>query len=517
MQPTSSATSGSSGARGGPPGLRRASALLFLAFLLAFSAVVPRYGWNEPSRAALTAALVDRGTFAIDAYVNGPWTTGDRARYRGHYYSDKIIGTSLLAVPGYALARLVAGTGGGAAPPWISALAMRFFAETLPGAASAVLLFLLLVRLGTPGRSAVLATVLSILGTMWFAYGTTLYPYVPGIAAVLAAMHLVLFPPARWRPAVVSLLVGCALGAALLLDYVFAIAAAAVAFARVWRVARPGPPEPLAAGRQYGAARALAVAAGHALAIAGGALPFLAVFAAYCHAIFGRLAIPYQFLENPIFRDGMARGLLGVTSPSLASLVFITVHPFRGLFFWSPVVAVAFWGCLRWARNADDRRRTAGLLGAFALPAYLLFNSAYYMWWGGWAPGPRFAVPALPLVMPGLAALVPAAEGRGAAGWTVARIAGWLSVALSLPIALTGVNVPAGWTDAALLRVDLRTRLPLVNVDRLLEFLAGKADLLSWDVAAFSAPRWAGYAALLVVAGVFAGLVRGAARACEGR
>ncbi|HET8723990.1 MAG TPA: hypothetical protein VFM53_07250 [Anaeromyxobacteraceae bacterium] len=490
-------------------GARRASAWLFAAFLLAFSVPLPRYSWNESSRAALVAAAVDHGTFAIDAPLQGPWPTGDRARFQGRYYSDKIIGTALLAAPGYLLAGWI---GGHPPPPWLAALCMRIPAETIPGAVGAVLLFLLLVRLRVPLRRAAVATVLSVVGTLWLPYGTSLYPYVAGIALLLAATHLFLLPPRRMGPLVTSLLGGAVLGGALLLDYVFGIAVALLGIARVVAVARDGAASQRAAGPGGWLRPALA----HGVALAAGAAPPLALFALYCQAIFGQWAIPYQFLENGIFREGMSRGLMGVGAPSLRALWFLTVHPFRGLFFWSPVVAVAFWGCATWMRDGDPARRAAGLLGLVALPAYLLFNAGYYMWWGGYAAGPRFLIPALPLVLPGLGALA-TGDPSGAFPWRwgVALVAGAVSVALSIPFAFTGVNVPTRWTDRMLLAEWQGASPHLDLLDRATDFYDGRANPLDWPMAGLVTPGWLGYGVAGLAGLLFLVLVARAVRVGE--
>src|SRR5512147_103924 len=61
---------------------------------------------NEFSRWALTAAIVERGSFEIQPEIT---LLGDRiidvAMVDGKLYSDKAPGGSLLAVPAYALAR----------------------------------------------------------------------------------------------------------------------------------------------------------------------------------------------------------------------------------------------------------------------------------------------------------------------------------------------------------------------------------------------------------------------------
>ncbi len=56
------------------------------------------------SRLMLTYALVDRGTIRIDGLED---QTGDKAYFRGHYYTDKLPGFSLLAAGPYAVAKAV--------------------------------------------------------------------------------------------------------------------------------------------------------------------------------------------------------------------------------------------------------------------------------------------------------------------------------------------------------------------------------------------------------------------------
>ena len=55
-------------------------------------------GWNQNSQFDLTRAIVERHTFAIDAYAGN---TGDVSAYQGHVYTNKAPGLSLLAVIPY--------------------------------------------------------------------------------------------------------------------------------------------------------------------------------------------------------------------------------------------------------------------------------------------------------------------------------------------------------------------------------------------------------------------------------
>ena len=58
--------------------------------------------WNGNSRLNLTRAIVEQGSLRIDDFHDAPgWATGDKAFFRGHFYSDKAIGSSVLAVPIY--------------------------------------------------------------------------------------------------------------------------------------------------------------------------------------------------------------------------------------------------------------------------------------------------------------------------------------------------------------------------------------------------------------------------------
>ena len=58
--------------------------------------------WNTASRLMLTYALVDRGTVSITGLDQ---QTGDKAKFHGQYYSDKLPGYPLLATLPYACAK----------------------------------------------------------------------------------------------------------------------------------------------------------------------------------------------------------------------------------------------------------------------------------------------------------------------------------------------------------------------------------------------------------------------------
>ena len=83
---------------------RRPEVWVFFILLGSYAFFWHSRDWNSASRLMLTYALVDRGTITLDGLDD---QTGDKARFRGHYYTDKLPGYSLLATGPYALAKAV--------------------------------------------------------------------------------------------------------------------------------------------------------------------------------------------------------------------------------------------------------------------------------------------------------------------------------------------------------------------------------------------------------------------------
>lgn len=449
--------------------MRRASILVFLAVFLAGALLDhPRRGWNVNTRLDLVFAVVDRGRLDIDAYHRrrDTWTM-DKAFYQGHYYSDKLIGVSVLAMPVYAGMRLLWGVFGSRPSPSQANYVLRTVVVSGAAGLSAALLFQLLVGLGGSRRRALVATGLTVFGTLWFGYGTVFYPYVPGIAAALLALRGLLFPragllsPAAWCG------IGALCGLALLCDFIFGLIVLALAGLSLLRIGLEagwlpagwgdgfgGIPEP-----RYGTRQAVQRIA---LAALGAALP-LSLFALYTWTIFGRLAIPYEYHAVEHFRTGMQAGFMGITSPRLAPLWYLTLHPLRGIFFWSPLVAAALVGCVLGLR-AGGRLRLAGALGLYAFAAYLTFNASYYMWWGGYGMGPRLMLPMFVAVPLGLASCC--REDAAPWSWRLFVGLGLVSLALCLPLSILNPLVPQVHSDPvyAALRVGDAIAVPQLRL-----------------------------------------------------
>ncbi|MCX7047420.1 MAG: hypothetical protein NTX50_18285 [Candidatus Sumerlaeota bacterium] len=404
-------------------GLRR-GAVVFGVFWLTFAGVnYEKPGWNVNSRFALTRAIVEKGSFMVDGYVNTPeggCETEDRALKNGHYYSDKIIGVSLLGVPPYAAIRWIAHILGTQPPLELARYVTTVFSVSVCAALAATAMMSLLLAFGARIAEALILTIAMSFGTLLWGYSSLFYSYLPAVCFCLFAYNLLLRARLEQRLTPRALIApGLCLGASLLCEYTVGIVALALSGYVFWH-ARP---------------RWAVVVFWLAAAIA------LLPFAVYTLICFGEICVPYKYLENPVFQKGMGEGLQGIAQFRLPILYYITIHPYRGLFVLSPFLAFSLIGLGRMiadgvrhegATGAQNRIFLADaiLCGAIFI-GYLWFNASYYMWWGGAAMGPRHLIPALPFLIPPLL-------------WILQWGRGWACLmALALAASIWLVGVPA--------------------------------------------------------------------------
>jgi hypothetical protein len=388
----------------GPPERRRWFWVLFGSWLfVTFAYFLPAATWNPVSRFELTRSVVERGKLDIDAFAD---STGDRAFFGGHWYSDKAPLPALLAVPAYALlyawdqyqGQDAGYTASGTEDrPAIRVTVNRPFARglyvsslstaALGGVALALSLYEILRRRVTPVL-AFASTTATVLGTPLFAYATSLYGHTLAAALLFGAVALLDAPGAgndvfgpsiahgrlRWAGLCLVAAIGC--------EYLAVVPALVIGLAIVFRLPR-------------------AARAGAMLDLAeGGVVPAL-VIAAYHTACFGApWRTGYSFIVHPDFA-GQGTGVLGIQLPRLSVLASLLFGRRRGLFYVAPITAVGLVGMFY-----ALRKKTADWLVPVALAAFgalLVVNAGYYMWWGGAAAGPRHLVPALGFMAIGVA------------------------------------------------------------------------------------------------------------------
>jgi hypothetical protein len=369
----------------------RREIILALALLLCYGFFRQEPAWNEFSRYDLVRAMVEDGTTRIDPYHEN---TGDKAFFEGHYYSDKAPGVSILGIPVYVGLVLAARLVGQAEPDEDAAVQALAFGV---GAVPTVLLVLLLVRFLHPivGESWAVAIGLAYgLGSIAFPFATMLFGHAAS-ACFLFASFFVLWRArsdgARRKPAWRPVLAGFLAGWAALVDLTTLLGVAVlVAYSLI-----DGAPGPNRLRALHWRAPAL---------MALGALVPAVVLLAYNWASFGGpFSLGYTNLPAGAFAEGMGEGLFGATIPKLDVAVDLLIGH-RGLLRLAPWFLAAPLGLLG-ARRLELRAEV--VVCAAIVAAFFAFNAGYYLPFGGWTPGPRFLLPALPFAAV-LVALSPA-------------------------------------------------------------------------------------------------------------
>jgi hypothetical protein len=372
--------------------------------------VVSSYAWmfsrvsvpNERTRAYLTVALVDHRTLAVDEPLRRFGSVYDLAQFEGRYFTDKAPGTSLLAVPIYALVRI-------ATQPsdWSIVELCNLFRTWLMlpfGLAGFLLLRSLLRVLGVSAGAIRVSSLAFSLGSPMLHYSNALYGHVPVAVLVLGALRCLaaarLIGPrdvaahGGSEPAVLavdrqtpskrfSALAGagaCA-GLAGLIEYQAIVLGVVLAIPILF------------SGRQ----RLLSNLALYSL----GAAPFALALLAYNARAFGSpFALSYQHLVAQSLQDLHGFGLAGATSPSLQVLHRMLTSDHRGLLTTAPFLAFGLVALPLSLRRFGFALWLVALLGT---GYFVLIVSSSSVWYGGWSFGLRLLIPVFGLLALGAA------------------------------------------------------------------------------------------------------------------
>jgi hypothetical protein len=372
--------------------------------------------WNGNSRLNLTRAIVEQGTFAIDAYHDAPgWATGDKAFFQGHYYSDKAIGASMMAVPVYLLLH-------GASHALDLALSPTLIKHVLTtavmGSAFALCglaMFSIARRiLGNPWRAA-LPTLAVALGTMLWPYSAVFYGHIPA-AAFLASTFAILFAVRMSEAGGTRrawFWLGLCVSMAFLSDHTAALVIVGLAAYALYVLRK----------------QTWAVKMRCAWPALPGILLPLLVFFAYNLVVYrSPVAFGYAYEVEERFQTIMGLGLMGIRLPTIGASYHITLDPKFGLFWLSPVLLLALVGFYDSFRRGRLRAEVA--LSFYSIAIIFAMNAASYLWYGGSAFGPRLMITALPFFIVPLALLPP--------GWTWALVTLGLVSAANMLIPLMG-------------------------------------------------------------------------------
>lgn len=382
--------------------------------------------WNVSSRLMLTYALGDRGAVRLNGLEDH---TGDRARVGRDFYTDKLPGFSLLAIPPYLAAKSVLGLpdhpldvpGQGfthwEADYWIT-LAISGVATAMTGA----LLVVMASGLGCGPRQASLVGLAYGLATPAYVYGSLAYGHQLTALALLGSYAVLDAAPGRSRAVGLAMLAGFLAALAAVIELQVGPVSALMGFILLGMVAR---------GR-------LSVRCVPAFGL--GAVGPTLVLLAYNQIAFGSpLDMGYFHEDAQIFRDVHNVGNpLGLAAPDWSKAIPLLWGEYRGIGYYAPIVLLAPVG---WAMMAARRkwRTLAGSLGACL--AVFLVNLSYPQWTGGFSTGPRLLVPLLPFAMLGVASALGGVKHRALT--LVATILAILGGVLMLMFQGAGGRVPS--------------------------------------------------------------------------
>jgi hypothetical protein len=460
--------------------LRRPEPWAFVLLLASYSFFWQARDWNIASRLMLTYALVDRGTLSIDGLDD---QTGDIARYRGHFYSDKTPGYSFLAVPVYAATKRVfrlpdhplnrPGFAYWPADYWITLGTCGLLT-----AFSGVILVGLARDLGCGPRRSALVGLAYGLATPAFAYATLAYGHQVSAFALLTSFSIL------WRdgprPRLRALVAGFLASYASVVELQVGPVSAILGFYVL----------ALAIGRK----RPLSTIFAFGL---GAAVPTL-ILLSYNTLAFGspwRMGYFYEVLDR-FSEIHSSSNPLGVRRPDWSKLSELIWGERRGLIRFAPIVLLTIPGLI-----TLGYRRFWGLaiVSAATMASVLLVNLSYPEWTGGWSTGPRLLVPLLPFAMLPVAGLL-AVGGRETTFVAVALTL--IGAMLILQFEAIGARVPD-----AVARPLVEGVWPLWRGDALPGWAFGHRYArnlvsLAFPEAAKQLPTWAGWATLLPLVAV---------------
>jgi hypothetical protein len=353
---------------------RRAALAAILLVGVASATMIQSFSWNQTSHYDLVRSLYD-GKTTIDQYQAN---TGDKAYYKGHYYSARAPGLALFSLPFYDALNVVGAeswTDAHVAPPDHPGDEMIYlvglWGNVLPG----LLLLLLVWRVAErfePGYGVAAAVSLG-LGTMVLPFSQLLFSHMFTTFLCFAAFWLMLWErEGKPSPSLLAI-AGLAMGYAFSSEYPTFFAALVLG---LFLLSRKDSLTPLGVLRRGGAY------------VAGGIVGIVPLLLYNHYAFHSWTHLAYSDIPR------QQQGFFGIGAPSLKVLATLLFDS-RGLLTISPILIMGAIGTVLLYRRG---KRAEALTITGICVCYLLYNSGYYLPFGGGFMGPRFLDTLLPFL-----------------------------------------------------------------------------------------------------------------------
>ena len=398
------------------------AAICVLAFGWAF--VMQSLGWAQTSYFAFVKALGD-GNAQIDKYH---WETRDKSWINGQFFSVKAPGLPLLATPAYLVLKAVGGEDlsrtaadnarESGARLWtykalkISAYgystvrarevtrqlevqaplvwALGLLTSVLPALGLLLLIRKISERM-LPGYGTAAALTLGM-STMVMVFASQFFGHI--LASLVAFAAFALLMRERRGPPRLALvgLAGLLAGLAVTIEYPLALAGIVIGLYAMLRGDLPKP----------GFAPKLSRGVVYAAGVIVGVLPLFA----FNQWAFGSPAT--NSYSNAVDVQGFtghdtlglnSSGFFGIGIPDPHAALELLLAP-RGIITITPVVLVGLYGV--WMMRKNGSRAEANAIIAIAA-LFFIYDTGYWLPFGGGTPGPRFLIPTLPFIALGFA------------------------------------------------------------------------------------------------------------------
>lgn len=367
--------------------------MLFLVLIACYAYFRPPLNWATTSRADVVYALVEENTFIIDSFEKN---TGDKAFFEGHYYTDKSIGPSMVALPVYIVYRAAASI----SPirhllqvdtnvpfrdelvnwpnnlyfRWALSL-MSFFGAALPSAILGVMVLFFVNRFASKMAHAFILALAFGLCTIVFPFSGQLFQHQLssfGLFGGFYCLWTVIYDNKSLKR---LWLAGLLFSLAVISEYPVALFAGLIF---VWAlIVMPNR-------------KAL-------FRVVIGGIPLILINVIYDLATF-RSVIPLGYQYSIWGSLVNVQGFMGIGLPSIRVAGELLFGTFRGLFLISPFLFLVIPGLyFMWKQKPEQRNVVVVIV--LVMLGFIGYGSGYIVWWGGYSVGARLLIPMLPFMV----------------------------------------------------------------------------------------------------------------------